>query len=55
MRYRIHKYNPKTKEWENYSGGYTEEDVKMITKCYKNDGLFYTRKRSKVIFEVVEQ
>ena len=53
-RYRISKYNPKTKEWENYGGGYTEDDVKLITKGYKNNGLFYERKGSKIIYEVVE-
>lgn len=53
-KYKISKYNPKTGEWENYGGGYTMEDVKAITKGYKSNGLFYERKGSKVIFEVVE-
>lgn len=55
MTYRIAKYNSKTEKWENYGGGYTEEDVKEITKGYKNNGLFYERKGCKTIYEVVEE
>lgn len=55
MEYRIRKYNPKTDKWENYGGGYTEEDVKQITKGYRYNGLFYERKGSMVIFEVIAE
>lgn len=53
-RYKISKYNPKKDRWEDYGGGYTEEDLKVITKGFHNNGLFYERKGSKIIFEVVE-
>lgn len=53
-RYKISKYNPKKDSWEDYGGGYTAEDVKVITKGFRNNGLFYERKGSKIIFEVAE-
>ena len=52
MYYRIEKYNPKTEEWENMGGGFTENDVKAITKGFHFNGLFYTRKNSKIIYVV---
>lgn len=53
MTYRISRYNPDTKDWEDFGGGYTEEDVKVITKGFKNNGLFYERKNSRVMYEVI--
>lgn len=53
MTYRITRYNPDTNNWEDFGGGYTEEDVKAITKGFKNNGLFYERKNSKVMYEVI--
>ena len=52
--YRIAKYNPNTDKWEDYGRGYSAEDVKAVTKGYKNEGLFYSRKGSKVLYEVRE-
>lgn len=54
MTYKIQKYNPKTDKFENYGGGYSEEDMKVITKGYKFNGQFYERKNSK-IFYIVEK
>ena len=38
----------------NYGSGYTEEEVKQITKGYTNNGLFYERKNGKHIIIVEE-
>lgn len=53
--YRISKYEPKEDKWYSYGGGYTEEDVKAITKGYKSNGLFYERKGTRTMYEVVEE
>ena len=53
MTYKIKKYDPKTDKWVSYGGGYTKEDVKSITKGYKNNGMFYERKGSKIMYEVI--
>lgn len=50
--YKVTKINIKTNEESNYGGGYTEEDVKLITKGYTYNGLFYERKNSNYIFIV---
>ena len=52
--YEIEKYNTTTDNWENLGKGYSEEDVKAITKGYKFTGLFYERKNSLVMFIVKE-
>ena len=53
-KYKISKCNPKKDIWEDYGGGYSDEDVKVITKGFHNNGLFYERKNSKIIFVVTE-
>lgn len=53
--YRITKMDSKTEKETNYGGGYTEEDVKAITKGYKFNGLFYDRKGSNYIYIVEEE
>lgn len=55
MRYRIEKYNPRLNNWESFGGGYSEEEVKEITKGYKDNGLFYERQGSRVIFIVTAE
>ena len=52
--YSIIKINSETEETRNYGAGYTEEDVKEITKGYKFNGLFYNRIGSKFFFIVTE-
>jgi len=52
MTYRITKIDSNTAEEQNLGGGYTEQDVKAITRGYKFNGLFYTRERSKWMFIV---
>jgi hypothetical protein len=61
MTYRIEVYY-KGKCEGNYGGGYTTEDVKMVTKGYKPDPEFswecttaYTRKNSTKMFFVTEE
>lgn len=53
--YRINVYNSKTNDWDDFGGGYSKDDVKKITKGYRKNGLFYERKGSKKIYEVVEE
>ena len=48
----ITKINVKTEEEIRYGSGYTEEDVKALTKGYKFNGLFYERVNSDWIFIV---
>lgn len=38
----------------NYGGGYSEEDVKSITRGYKFNGVFYDRKGSRWFYVVSE-
>ena len=52
MTYRITKINAITEEEQNLGGGYTEQDVKVITKGYKFNGLWYDRANSKWMFIV---
>lgn len=51
-KYTIKKINVDTKKETNYGNGYTEEDVRNITKGYVFNGMFYDRKGSKYIFVV---
>lgn len=51
--YEVIKINSKTGQEINY-GFYGMEDVKLITRGYKNNGLFYERKNSKWFFCVTE-
>lgn len=51
--YKVTKYSVDGQE-KNYGIGYTEEDVKAITKGYAFDGLFYNRQGSKWFFIVEE-
>lgn len=55
MKYKIEKYNPKTDEWENMGGGFAKEDVEQITKGFPFNGMFYTRKNSKIMYIVEEE
>lgn len=50
--YKVTKVDSKTGKETNYGGGYTEEDVKDITRGYKNNGLYYERIGSKYFFMV---
>ena len=40
---------------KNYGGGYSKEDVKLVTRGYTYNGLFYDRKNSKYFFIVEEE
>ena len=51
--FKVTKINIETEKEYNY-GSYTKEDVKLITRGYKFNGLFYERKNSKFIFIVQE-
>ena len=53
--YTITKIDSATGTEKNYGGGWTEEDVKTITKGYTFNGLFYDRKGSKYFFDVEEE
>ena len=53
-KYRIEKYNPKEDRWEDLDGEYSKDDVKTITKGFHNEGLFYYRKGSKIVYIVEE-
>ena len=55
MTYKIEKYDAVSKKWENFGGGYTEEEVKQITKGFPFDGLMYSRKNSRTFFIVTEE
>ena len=48
----IIKVDSKTGKEKNYGGGYTESDVKEITKGYTFNGMFYDRKGSKYFYIV---
>lgn len=52
--YSIVKVNSENGKETNYGGGYTEKDVKQITKGYTFNGLFYTRKNSKYMYIATE-
>jgi len=54
MTYNITKIDSKTESEINMGSGYTEEDVKAITKGYTFNGLFYERKNSKWMYIVEE-
>lgn len=53
-KYRIEKYNPKEDRWEDLGDGYSKGDVKTITKGFHNEGLFYYRKGSAIVYIVEE-
>ena len=53
MYYRVIKVNGENGEEINY-GTMCEEDMKLTTKGYSFDGIFYNRKGSKYFFIVVE-
>jgi hypothetical protein len=54
MTYNITKIDCNTENEINMGNGYTEEDVKAITKGYTFNGLFYERKNSKWMYIVEE-
>lgn len=55
-KFAIRKYNINEPEKVyNLGKGYTEEDVKLITKGYKYNGFFYERKNSDTIYIVEEE
>lgn len=54
-KYKVEKYNPKTDSFQNLGGGYTEDDVKAITKGYKFNGLFYERKGTETFYIVTAE
>lgn len=53
--YKVTKVDSKTGKETNYGGGYTEEDVKDITRGYKYNGLFYERIGSRYFFMVNDE
>lgn len=53
--YIVTKIDSTTEKETKYGGGWTEEDVKAITKGYTFNGLFYDRKGSKYFFDVEEE
>ena len=53
MYYKVIKINSENGKETNY-GTMCEEDMKLITKGYKFDGIFYNRKGSKYFFIVEE-
>lgn len=48
----IKKINVETEQEINYGGGFTEKEIKEITKGYTFNGFFYERQNSKYIFYV---
>ena len=54
-KYKVTKLDSRSGEKTECGGGYTEEDVKAITKGYKFNGLFYDRKGSHIIYTVEEE
>lgn len=52
MTFSIKKIEIATGKETDYGSGYSEEDVKQLTKGYTNNGLFYERKNGKCIFIV---
>lgn len=53
--FKVTKVEIATGNETNFGCGYSEEDVKAITKGYKFNGLFYERKNGKFIYIVDEQ
>lgn len=53
--YTIIKVDSKTEKEQNLGGGYTEQDVRNITKGYKFNGLFYDRDGSRYFYIVNEE
>lgn len=56
--YKISKYEPKEEKWYDYGGGYSAEDVKQITKGFRQDDIIeelYSRKGSNIMFEVIPE
>lgn len=53
-KYKILKIDTTTEKESDLGGGYSQEDVKAITKGYTDNGLFYERQGSKYIFIVKE-
>lgn len=54
MMYNVTKIDSKTGNETNLGSGYSEADVKAITKGYTFNGLFYERKNSKWMYIVEE-
>ena len=52
--YSVIKINSQTGEEIDYGAYMDYEDVKLITKGYTFNGLFYTRAKSKYLFIVTE-
>lgn len=50
-RYEVIKINVKTEKEFNL-GIYDKEDVKLIVRCYKFNGLFFERKNSDSIYVI---
>lgn len=53
--FKVTKVEIATGSETNYGCGYSEEDVKAITKGYTFNGLFYERKNGKFIYIIDEQ
>lgn len=52
---KIIKVDIRTEKEINYGSGYTQEDVRAITKGYTYNGLFYERANSNYIYIVEEE
>ena len=52
--YKVIKVDSKTENEMNMGSGYTEEDVKIITRGYTFNGLYYDRKGSRYFYIVEE-
>ena len=52
--FKVIKIDSKTEKEQNMGGGYTEQDVKVITKGYTFNGLYYDRKGSRYFYIVEE-
>ena len=60
--YKVMKYNIKTNDMVDYGGGFSADDVKAITRGYKQTEVFkrsgiiwYQRKNSNTLYRVEEQ
>ena len=62
--FKISKFDGRSKKWNDYGGGYSEQDVKLITKGYKVDkeisecltsSKVYTKRRCLTMFDVTEE
>lgn len=53
--FKVIKVDSITEKEQNMGGGYTEEDVKCITKGYVFNGLYYDRKGSRYFYIVEEE